>query len=313
MDETRPVVEATAASGARDTPAEFDGMVRKAFDDQKSLLGKAEHCSLDPTRLQAIGCVAGSQIRVGRPSQPDAIYTVSETRPESTATTIRMGRDGRGRLDLDGPADAFEVHVEARVPHSEFSDAEARRRSEFVERLDDDGCQNRLVVLAPHGGFIESRTDQQAERLFTAPGDGQRQRLAVQGFRAGRRLQALSHHVIRSARFQFPLLATIAPRNFLHAVAFHGFTAEGVLIGGGAPPFVKEKVAQALEDLLAGEMPVRIADDSDGFDGDNPCNIVNRLTAGGKGGVQIEQSRIARDKYWKEIADAVAGVYRRIC
>ena len=58
---------------------------------------------------------------------------------------------------------------------------------------------------------------------------------------------------------------------------------------------------------------MRIAKDSDDFDGDNPRNIVNRLTAGGKGGVQIEQSRLARDKYWKEIADAVAGVYRRIC
>ena len=58
---------------------------------------------------------------------------------------------------------------------------------------------------------------------------------------------------------------------------------------------------------------MRIANNSDDFDGDNPRNIVNRLTAEGKGGVQIEQSRLARDKYWKEIADAVAGVYRRIC
>ena len=68
----------------------------------------------------------GSQIRVGRPSEPDAIYTVSETRPESTATTLRMGRAARERLDQDGPADAFEVHVEARVPHPDYSDAEAR-------------------------------------------------------------------------------------------------------------------------------------------------------------------------------------------
>ena len=112
----------------------------------------------------------------------------------------------------------------------------------------------------------------------------------------------------------FPLLAAIASRNFLHAVAFHGFTALGVLIGGGAPPFIKEKLAQALEGVLAGEIPVRIANDSDDFDGDNPRNIVNRLTAGAKGGVcRIEHSRFARDKYWKEIADAVAGVYRRIC
>jgi phage replication-related protein YjqB (UPF0714/DUF867 family) len=224
-----------------------------------------------------------------------------------------MGRDGRARLDLDGPADAFEVHVEARVPRSELSDAEARTRAEFVERLDDDGCQNRLVVLAPHGGFIESRTDHQAERIFAAFGTGNVSAWRCKGFApdgALRRFHITSSDLHESS---FPLLATIAPRNFLHAVSFHGFTGEGVLIGGGAPPFIKEKVAQALEDVLVGEVPVRIADASDGFDGDNPRNIVNRLTAGGKGGVQIEQSRVARDKYWKEVADAVAGVYRRIC
>jgi len=193
-----------------------------------------------------------------------------------------------------------------------LSDAEARRRGEFVERLDDGG-QNRLVVLAPHGGFIESKTDQQAERLFAALGTGNVSAWRCKGFApegALRRFHITSSDLHDSS---FPLLATIAPRNFLHAVAFHGFTADGVLIGGGAPPFIKETIAQALEDVLAGEVPVRIADDSDGFDGDNPCNIVNRLTAGGKGGVQIEQSRVARDKYWKVIADAVAGVYRRIC
>ena len=204
MGETRSEMPSAAASAARDTPAGFDGVVRKAFDDQKSLLGRAEHCSLDPHRLQAIGRVMGSQIRVGRPSEPDAIYTVSETRPESTATTLRMGRAGRERLDPDGPADAFEVHVEARVPHPEYSDAEARQHSEFVERLDDECRQGRLVILAPHGGSIEPGTDQQAERVRGCAGKGHRQCLAMQGVRDRRRLQALSHHVIRSARIQLP-------------------------------------------------------------------------------------------------------------
>lgn len=38
-------------------------------------------------------------------------------------------------------------------------------------------------------------------------------------------------------------------------------------------------------------------------------NIVNRLTAGGVGGIQIEQSFSAREGYGRAIADAVAGVY----
>ena len=39
-------------------------------------------------------------------------------------------------------------------------------------------------------------------------------------------------------------------------------------------------------------------------------NIVNRITAGGHNGVQLEQSEEARDGFWKQIAGAVACVYR---
>lgn len=45
------------------------------------------------------------------------------------------------------------------------------------------------------------------------------------------------------------------------------------------------------------------------YDGDSVRNIVNRLTAGGANGVQIEQSLEARNGFWKVIADAVASVY----
>lgn len=34
-----------------------------------------------------------------------------------------------------------------------------------------------------------------------------------------------------------------------------------------------------------------------------------RLTAGGANGIQIEQSRQARSRHWRAIADAVADVY----
>jgi hypothetical protein len=47
------------------------------------------------------------------------------------------------------------------------------------------------------------------------------------------------------------------------------------------------------------------------FGGDDPRNIVNRLTAGGANGIQIEQSLAARSGSWAAIADAVAEVYRR--
>ena len=54
---------------------------------------------------------------------------------------------------------------------------------------------------------------------------------------------------------------------------------------------------------------MRIATASENYDGDSPDNIVNRLTAGGTHGVQIEQSIEAREGFWKAIAHAVADVY----
>jgi phage replication-related protein YjqB (UPF0714/DUF867 family) len=54
---------------------------------------------------------------------------------------------------------------------------------------------------------------------------------------------------------------------------------------------------------------VRIATPNEGYGGDSPRNIVNRLTAGGEYGIQIEQSFSARESYWQTIADAVADVY----
>jgi hypothetical protein len=54
---------------------------------------------------------------------------------------------------------------------------------------------------------------------------------------------------------------------------------------------------------------VRIAEPEDNFGGDDERNVVNRLTAEGGSGIQIEQSLAARSRRWEEIANAVAAVY----
>jgi phage replication-related protein YjqB (UPF0714/DUF867 family) len=54
---------------------------------------------------------------------------------------------------------------------------------------------------------------------------------------------------------------------------------------------------------------VRIAQTGDDLGGSSSRNIVNRLTAGGANGVQIEQSFSARKYHGEAIAGAVAGVY----
>jgi len=117
-------------------------------------------------------------------------------------------------------------------------------------------------------------------------------------------------HITASAIHEqsFPLLNKIIGRGFTFAVAFHGFTDPDVLVGGGAPDPLKQEVAGELTTALAGTgIRVRLATDSDNCDGDNPSNIVNRITASGVGGVQIEQSLDARKKHGDKIADAVAS------
>ena len=74
---------------------------------------------------------------------------------------------------------------------------------------------------------------------------------------------------------------------------------------------MKVEIASAIETAVAGSnIPVRIACPDDVFGGDDPDNIVNRLTVGGANGIQIEQSLGARTEHWADIAEAVASVYR---
>ena len=110
----------------------------------------------------------------------------------------------------------------------------------------------------------------------------------------------------------FPGLGSVIDRGFAHAVAFHGFDEQEVLIGGTAPPELKEEVRSEIEAATIGSgIGVRVATPKDRFGGDDPRNIVNRLTVDGLGGLQIEQSLTARRDHGTAIADAVAAVYAR--
>ena len=292
----------------------FEGTVRKSFQSQTTLDKQPEHCSLDPERLASIGLVRRSQVRVRRSAQQFGLFTVSETHQEQTDdATVRMAKVGRQRLEsTEQVPDEFEVIVDSQVPHPTLSDEEAKACSEFVERLDDNGSQRGLVVLAPHGGAIERLTDNQAERVAALLGAARASVWRCRGFKSGGgALEAWHITASDISDASFPLLRSISGRGFEHAVAFHGFTKDGVLVGGKAPLPLKEEIVAEIADALEGSsIEVRIAQPQDDFDGDDPNNIVNRLTAGG-GGVQIEQSIDAREKFWKQIACAVAFVYSK--
>jgi phage replication-related protein YjqB (UPF0714/DUF867 family) len=289
--------------------------VRRAFSSQDTLFESDEHCAADPEQLAAIGRARGHQIRVRRKDSDDvALYTVSEIREEAPDTVIRMARKGRARLTPDAAEtpEEFAAIVDSQVPHPTYADDEAEANGEFVERLSDDGAHAGLVAIAPHGGAIERRTDDQAERVAA--------QLAAKGVSCwrckgwGQGGGALRQWHITSPEIHeasFPLLGSIIGRGFAHAVAFHGFSEDHVLIGGRAGDALKEEIQRAIRSAIGGSgIEVRIATASDNCNGDDPANIVNRLASGN--GIQIEQSLKARDDYWQQIADAVASAYDRI-
>src|SRR4051812_3752816 len=92
----------------------FEGVVRKAFREQATLLARQEHCSVDPDRLRAIGRGVGQQVRVYKGEAEAALFTVSEAREEEPESVVRMGQAGRERL---GTPQESSVRVLAMVPH----------------------------------------------------------------------------------------------------------------------------------------------------------------------------------------------------
>jgi len=294
---------------------ERDATIRRALSSQDDLKARREHCSVDGRLLASLGAAVGHQIRIRRTATEYGLYTVSERRDEDEAGVVRVGLTGRRRLGTDDPFDGAVV-LPAADPA--LSDAAAEDAEELVERLDDDGEHRGLIVIAPHGGDIERHTDEQAEHVAS--------RLAVFGVSSwrckgwkdrradgtGGALECWHTTSTDINPASFAGLASVIDRGFTHAVAFHGFDEAEILIGGTAPAALKEEIRRAIEAAIGGsDICIRIATPDDEFGGDDPCNIVNRLTVRTAGGIQIEQGLTARRDHGSAIADAVATVYAR--
>lgn len=292
--------------------ATYDAGITKALPDQEDLQDRREHCSVDASRLARIGRAVGHQVRVRLSSDAFGLYTVSEVRPEDPDTTVRMGRRGLERLS---PRDEFGGVVDSVGPHPNLTIDQARACSELVERLRDNGRQRELIVIAPHGGDIERHTDEQAEHVAARLAAKAVSSWRCKGWKDGGGA-FLRWHITSTdiSAASFPRLDLVISRGFTHAVAFHGFEDSevdtDVLIGGCAPDELKLEIAEEIDRALAGSgLRVRIAGPEDNFGGDDERNVVNRLTAEGGSGIQIEQSPAARSRRWERIADAVAAVY----
>jgi phage replication-related protein YjqB (UPF0714/DUF867 family) len=301
--------EAQDSEGFRavNPPANAEISVLQAKTTQM-IFAQAERLSIDTGLGVTLGL--GDQCRILRPGGSVALYTVGDVRQEPGNDKLRMGLEARARL---GTTSTFSATLQTKVI-ADLTDAQAEVQSEFVERLIDDGSSTGLIAIAPHGGWIEAHTDEQAALVRSLLAGKGASSWICKGYKQGGGAYDRWHITSTDiSRRSFPGLDTVADRDFAYAVSFHGTSHEIVLIGGSAPIEVKQLIQSAIADAVAGsDIEVSIASAADLYGGDAPENVVNWLTAGGQGGVQIEQSMHARDLYGLDIAAAVAGVFDQL-
>ena len=289
----------------------YAASVEKADPSQTGLQSRPEHCSADPDLLATIGRALGHQVRITRSPAERALYTVSaaEGAPGTFEPVVRMGDRGLARL---GATEGFPGTVEARVTHPSYTDAQAEAHGEFVERLSDNGINRGFIVIAPHGGDIERRTDDQAVCVISRLHDKAVSGWICRGWYLGG--GAFRHWHITSTDLNeasFPKLARVLGRRFRFAVAFHGFdqpdVPHDILLGGIAPDPLKLEIKAAIEAAVP-SLAVHITQPEEKYGGDSRWNVVNRLAVGGAA-IQLEQQRHVRDDHARAVADAVAAVY----
>lgn len=294
------------------SPYRTDVDVREAMNSMSELLNNQELCRMVPELATDCGLVVGDQIRLERDPDNYAIYTISALyEHELEPDNIRMALVGRQKLGTPDPLTDIGLYVGGDILRSDLSDEQAKLHSEFVERLTDDGSHTGLIALAAHGGSIEPWTDEQAEHVASQLSGKKVSSWRCKGWKqSGGAFERWHVESTRISRNSFPLLDSIGDRGFSYSVSFHGMTPEGILIGGLGPVQVKRDLRAAIIAVIADpSIKVSIAGVNDAYNGDDPTNIVNWITTSGAGGIQLEQSLLARSNYWKQIADAVASVF----
>ena len=273
----------------------------------QDIIGDPWACSVSGDIAEIVGL--GAQIRVCRNDDHCAVYTITEIREGDGSDQIRLGKSARERLGTS--SSGFEATVRQALATKQLSDNSAKSASEFIECIEDSGNHEGLLVMAPHGGSIEINTDRQARRVTELLAGSDVSSWCCKGYKKGGGAWDRWH--VTSTLINpksFPGLASVAKRQFAYAVAFHGMKDSGILIGGRGPKQLKELLRKELEAALGDAAgPIKIASKNSDKGGYSLANVANWVTAGGGGGIQIEQSSKVRDKYWKDVAEAVASVY----
>lgn len=312
-----------AACCVSTSPVEGSGVLHEALTNQEVDVLKAktemlafltnENCTIDDELRTNLGLAVGQQflLTVKSNSSKYGLVTIhSDYEDGNDNDDLRMALAGRQRFDQ---TDTFDAYASVWTPVHGQSETWLDSNDEMGEfKEETSSSQTDLVIMAPHGGVIESYTDDIAKRFYDSITGTYNKNASLWyclGFQDA--IGAFDAWHITSTDLSeatFPFLGDLSGRTYDHALTVHGYSGGDVLVGGGASTAFKEDVKDAL-DAISWSYTVTVVGSGDDYGGTAPANIANRYSSSG---VQLELPFAARRDHWQAIADALTGLYRTL-
>ncbi|GAB7019046.1 poly-gamma-glutamate hydrolase family protein [Halostagnicola bangensis] len=296
--------------------------LEEAAESWSARSSPSRYCSVPCTLTNNDELAVGQQVRVGTGNDADefenAVYTVAS---EHQDETLRLTPSG---LDRIGTSESETVTVGSQAVHPSYDTRQGGElNDEYIEYVleeddengesdDDENGEDEsgdVVVIAPHGGYIEYGTDFQADRVVEELGATG---WICSGFNEGGgafdRWHSYSTEIHPRS---FPELDSLLDRSFEWGVAFHGYSNDGILVGGTADDDAKEVVTDAISEQLPDRTVSVVERDATEYTGANPENVLNQLAPVGRT-IQLEQPADVRGQEWAGIADGVSEAFEEL-
>lgn len=284
----------------------------KARSDQKRLKSKRRRCSISPELQRRLGVEEGRHLRVGHDGR-DAYFVVDEIHDE-TEYPFRTAKRGRRRIDV---APGETVTVSNVVPDENY--LAARQFGGFAETVWDDGRQDEILFVAPHGGDVEFGTDDIAIRSYKAMrNDGlSASAWMCHGFNNSLTKDSFTRwHLKKPCRSiaSYPGLRRVSDRRYDHCVSFHMQNKDEdrdeyyIGVGGRIDDEIRFEIGELLRENTGKNVVVDL--DEMMWNGMSPDNSVNYLSK--HGGLQLELTPGTCYRYRRKVAQTVFEVFSEL-
>jgi len=236
------------------------------------------------------------------------LYTIAELRPSEDHEVIRIGDSvARGLWEtssFSGVASATCVEHALPLEQAEYL-------GDYVEQLTafEEGAG--VVVCSPYGGRIHEYTDLQGTRAVEALQD--RHAAAASWSCKGyswrpRSAGAEARWFIPPEELSersFRYLSQVLQSKWWYAVLLMQTPTADIVIGGSAPPALKQHMASSIYSAIGHSCPVTVAAGGP-WAATHPNHLVNRLSE--HGGFQIAQPFWVLQNHWCVIGETIAAV-----